>query len=138
MHELAICQQLMAQVEQVALENEATSVDRILLCVGALSGVEPPLLQRAFEISRMGTIAETAELDIQAGPIIVECSECGASSEVKINRLLCGSCGNWRVRVSSGEELLLLNLEICKDPSEREIQNQVSPAILTRPGEQRP
>ncbi len=112
MHELSICQGLMTKVEQVALENGATLVEKIYLSVGPLSGVEPPLLERAFEIARLGTIAESAQLDIQTGPIIVACSECGASSEVRLYHLVCGSCGNWRVRVTRGEELLLLRLEL--------------------------
>ncbi len=116
MHELAVCQGLLAQVEQVALENEAASVERIFLSVGALSGVEPHLLERAFEIARMGTVAESAVLDIETGPIIVDCSECGASTEARVNRLLCGSCQNWRVKVTAGDELLLLRLEFCRNP----------------------
>ena len=116
MHELSICQGLMTKVEQVAVENGATSVETIFLSVGPLSGVEPLLLKRAFEIARLGTIAESAELDIHTGPIIVECSECGASSEVRLYHLVCGSCGNWRVRVTQGEELLLLSLELSGIP----------------------
>jgi hydrogenase nickel incorporation protein HypA/HybF len=116
MHELSICQGLMTKVEQVARENGATSVETIFLSVGPLSGVEPPLLKRAFEIARLGTIAESAELEIQTGPIMVECNECGASSEVRLYHLVCGSCGNWRVRVTQGEELLLLSLELSGIP----------------------
>ncbi len=120
MHELSICLGLMTKVEQVALENGATSVETIFLSVGPLSGVEPPLLKRAFEIARLGTIAESAELEIQTGPIIVECRECGASSEVRLYHLVCGSCGNWRVRVTQGEELLLLSLELSGIPDNPE------------------
>ena len=120
MHELSICQGLMTKVEQVALENEATSVETIFLSVGPLSGIEPPLLKQAFEISRLGTIAESAELEIQTGPIIVECSKCGASSEVRLYHLVCGSCGNWRVRVTQGEDLLLLSLELSGIPDDSE------------------
>jgi hydrogenase nickel incorporation protein HypA/HybF len=104
----------------VALENRAASVEVIFLSVGPLSGIEPSLLKRAFEIARMGTIAEAAELDIQSVPIIVECSECGASSEVRLYHLVCGSCGNWRVRVTQGEELLLLSLELSGIPDDPE------------------
>ncbi len=118
MHELSICQGLMTKVEQVALENGAASVNTIFLSVGPLSGVEPILLKRAFEISRLGTIAESAQLDIQTGPVIVECSKCGASSEVRLYHLVCGSCGNWRVRVTQGEELLLLSLELSGIPDD--------------------
>ena len=120
MHELSICQELMTRVEQVALENRATSVDTIFLSVGPLSGVEAPLLKRAFQIARLGTVAESAELNIQTGSIIVKCSECGASSEVRPNQLLCGSCRNWRVQVMQGEELLLLRLELSGIPDDLE------------------
>jgi hydrogenase nickel incorporation protein HypA/HybF len=116
MHELAVCQGLMTQVEQLALENRAASVEKIFISVGALSGVELPLLERAFEIARMGTVAELAELNIETGPIIVECCECGASTEARVNRLLCGSCQNWRVKVTAGDELLLLRFEFCRSP----------------------
>ncbi|MDH4003053.1 MAG: hydrogenase maturation nickel metallochaperone HypA [Xanthomonadales bacterium] len=112
MHELSVCQGLMRQVEQVAANNNAKSVKRILLRVGGLSGVEPSLLQSAFEIARAGTIAEHAELEIEDGPIVVKCQECGASSAAKLNRLLCQYCGEWRVNVVEGEELLLLSMDI--------------------------
>ena len=48
MHELSVCQGLMRQVENVAQQNGAESVDRILLRVGQLSGVEASLLKHAF------------------------------------------------------------------------------------------
>ena len=112
MHELSICQGLLRQVEKIAAENSARSVELIRLRVGGLSGVEPPLLKRAFEIARAGTIASEAELEIEEGPVVVKCQDCGASSAVAVNRLLCQYCGDWRVNVTEGEELLLLSLEI--------------------------
>jgi hydrogenase nickel incorporation protein HypA/HybF len=112
MHELAVCQGLIRQVEKIALDEGASAVDIIVLSVGLLSGVEPPLLDRAFDIARMGSVAENAELEIQTGPIVVECRLCGGSGEARANRLLCPACGYWRVRVTTGEELLLLRLEL--------------------------
>ena len=112
MHELSICQGLMTQVRKVAAENDAKSVTLIRLLVGGLSGVEPPLLARAFEIARAGTVAENAELEIEEGPVVVKCKECGASSAVPVNRLICQYCGEWRVSVTEGEEPLLLRVEI--------------------------
>jgi len=81
MHELAICQGLINQAERIAREEGAGQVDNIVLSIGPLSGVEPPLLDRAFEIARMGTMAENAELEIQTGPIVVKCRTCGSSGE---------------------------------------------------------
>jgi hydrogenase nickel incorporation protein HypA/HybF len=114
MHELSICQGLLRQVDRIARENEASAVTRILLKVGGLSGVEPPLLARAFEIARAGTLAETADLDIEEGPVIIQCQECGGRGVVPVNRLVCTYCGDWRVNVTEGEELLLLSVELEK------------------------
>ncbi len=112
MHELSVCQGLMRQVAQIAADNDASAVERIVLQIGELSGVEPPLLQRAFEVARAGTVAEDAELEIRSGPVVVQCLECGGRSAVPRNRLLCTYCGEWRVRVVEGEELLLLSVEM--------------------------
>jgi hydrogenase nickel incorporation protein HypA/HybF len=112
MHELSICQSLIRQVQQVAADNNTQSVTLIRIRVGGLSGVEPPLLERAFEIARAGTVAAEAELEIEDGPVVVKCKDCGASSAAAINRLLCQYCGDWRVTVTEGEELLLLSVEI--------------------------
>ena len=112
MHELSVCQGLMRQVERIAAQNDAQAVGRILLKVGALSGVEPDLLKHAFTIAREGTVASNAELELQEGPIRVRCRACGGEGEVTVNRLLCPDCGGWQVDVTEGEELLLLSLDI--------------------------
>ena len=114
MHELSVCQGLLREVARVAAEHDALAVDRIVLQVGGLSGVEPPLLERAFEVARAGTLAAAAELEIRPGPVVVLCRECGARGEVPVNRLLCPGCGDWRVQVVEGEELLLLKIDIEK------------------------
>jgi hydrogenase nickel incorporation protein HypA/HybF len=111
-HELSICQGLMRQVQKLAVENGAKAVEKIRLRVGGLSGVEPPLLERAFEIARAGTLAADAELEIEDGPIVVTCQDCGGRSVVPVNRLVCPYCGEWRVNVIEGEELMLLSLEM--------------------------
>ena len=112
MHELAVCQGLMSQVEQIARREDAESVTRILLSVGPLSGVEPQLLADAFPIAAAGTVAENARLDIETQPIRVKCDTCGAETDARANRLLCGNCGDFRTRLVSGDEMLLMSLEL--------------------------
>jgi len=112
MHEMSICQALMDQVERIAKEQGASRVDSIVLSVGPLSGVEPVLLSRAYEVARLQTVAENAPLEIETGAIVVECRSCGASGEAQVNRLVCPSCGNWQVNLVKGDELLLLRLEV--------------------------
>jgi len=112
MHELSICQSLLDQVEGIARQQGATRVERILLQVGPLSGLEPALLQRAWPLVATGTCAEAAELVIEAAAIRVHCLDCDAESAATANRLLCGACGGYHTRLVSGDELLLARLEL--------------------------
>jgi hydrogenase nickel incorporation protein HypA/HybF len=111
MHELAVCQALLTQVQRVAREARAGAVRRIVLQVGPLSGVEPQLLRRAFDVARLGGIAAEAELSIEPAPVRVRCLECGVESDATANRLLCARCGTWRTHLLSGEELVLQRVE---------------------------
>jgi hydrogenase nickel incorporation protein HypA/HybF len=83
-----------------------------VLQLGPLSGVEVPLLEHAWPLAAAGTLAAAAELVIETTPVTIKCTECGALSEVVPNRLLCASCGDFRTRLVSGDEMLLANLEL--------------------------
>ena len=112
MHELAVCQGLMSQVEQIARREQAERITRILLSIGPLSGVEATLLKDAFPIAAAGTVAEAAILDIQEQAVQVKCLRCGAESEATANRLLCAACGDYRTQLISGDELMLMSVEL--------------------------
>jgi len=114
MHELAICQALMSQVEAIARDNDATRVTAITLGLGPLSGVEEQLLKNAYPVASSGTVADSAELLIRSTPVRIQCPECGKESEVQPNRLVCGHCENWRTELISGDELLLIRVEMEK------------------------
>ncbi|MDE1934135.1 hydrogenase maturation nickel metallochaperone HypA [Bradyrhizobium sp.] len=118
MHELAVCQSLLSEVERVASAHGATAVSRIGIAVGPLSGIEAPLLDRAFDIARIGTLAGEAELEIEEIPITVWCAACAAETRpTAANVLLCGRCGTWQVDIRSGNELILKQVELIQ-PSE--------------------
>ncbi|MGB5211338.1 MAG: hydrogenase maturation nickel metallochaperone HypA [Gammaproteobacteria bacterium] len=132
MHELSVCLALMKQVERVAGDHGARKVERIILRVGPLSGVEPALLRNAFPLAATGTVAEGARLDIETGPVRVRCTVCDQESEVRPNRLLCAHCGDFRTRVISGEEMLLQSIELDLPPeraslTERESSGEAAP-----------
>lgn len=113
MHELAVAQGLVMEAERVAAAHRAARVERIVVRVGALSGVEPELLERAFHIARAGTCARQATLEFEDGAVEITCRSCGSHSVgVAPNRLICGTCGGWQVDVTAGEDLLLVRLEL--------------------------
>ena len=84
MHELSICQALIAQVEDLALEQDAERVLALTVGVGALSGVEARLLKQAYPIAAAGTLAEDSELTIDERPVCVHCEKCNKDSEAAI------------------------------------------------------
>ena len=115
MHELAVCQGMLAQVARIASEHRAHAVTQIHLRIGPLSGVEPELLVQAFPIASAGTLAEGAALVVESLPIRIRCEACGRGSEAAAsNDLRCRHCGHWRTRLLSGDELLLGEVELEK------------------------
>lgn len=115
MHELSICQAMLDQVEQIARDRSAVGVERIVMKIGPLSGVEAELLKRAFEVASAGTLAEGAKLEIEISPILVSCGQCGAQTAARPSRLLCGRCGDWHTRLISGDEMQLARVELSLD-----------------------
>ena len=116
MHELSLCDDLLGQVVAIVAQNNALSVESITVQIGALSGVEPLLLESAFALIKAGTVAEHAELILQTSPVIVLCQLCRTQSEVAANRLLCNACQSHETTLVSGDELILASVALnCAD-----------------------
>ena len=104
----------MSQVETLVRDNQATRVASITLGLGPLSGVDERLLKHAYPVASAGTVAEVAELIIRSTPIRVRCTVCDKESAAKPNQLVCGHCNDWRTELLSGDELLLIQVEMDK------------------------
>jgi len=112
MHELSVCRGLLKQVSQIAAGHNASAVKKIYLQIGPLAGVESTLLQTAFPVASIGTLAEQAEMFIKTMPVRVRCKRCHAESEVQLNNLTCAACGDWKTELLSGDELLIERIEM--------------------------
>lgn len=112
MHELSVCLSLLQQLEKIASDRKAVAVEKIFLEVGPLSGIEPALLKNAYPLAAAGTLAADAELIIETSDVVVSCTQCGAESPAKANRLLCSTCGDFRTQVVSGDEMILQRMEM--------------------------
>jgi len=111
-HELSLCDDLLSQVVAIATQHQAESVESITVNLGKLSGIEPSLLDTAFNLLKAGTVAEHAELIIQQSPVIVSCTQCNTQAEVAANRLLCPTCGNTDTVLISGDEMILASVAL--------------------------
>jgi hydrogenase nickel incorporation protein HypA/HybF len=115
-HELSICQALLAQVAKIATDRDSSEVVHIIVEIGPLAGVEPMLLERAFAFAREGSCAANAVLSIETTAVIINCLSCGAQSRTAPNRLLCSLCGGYRTRIVAGDELRLRRVELRAPP----------------------
>ena len=114
MHELSICRALIDQVKNIALEHNAQSVTSIVIGIGPLSGVEAHLLKNAYPVASAGSVAEHAELIIEQRPIRIKCNQCGSESDALANKMVCNHCGDWQTTLISGDELILISVELEK------------------------
>jgi len=112
MHEYSIVQALLNQIEDVAKENEATKVTKIVTKIGVMSGVEPHLLEIAFNTFKEDSIAKDAEFVMNIQPLTIRCNSCNTTTELKEAYYCCPECESLEVEVIDGEEMFLMSLEM--------------------------
>ncbi len=110
MHEYSLMLALLERVEEEAKARQAIAVHRVRIRIGELSGVEPDLIESAFEIVRGGTICESAALEIDRVAARWECAACGRPV-ARGERLQCDACAS-PARLVSGGEILLGQIEL--------------------------
>jgi hydrogenase nickel incorporation protein HypA/HybF len=111
MHELAIAESLMAIVAEEGRRHDLQKVTIIRLQVGAMAGVIPEALTFSFQMVSQNTIASGAVLEIETVPVVAECTECGQRFQVVDQVFVCARCGKSEIKLVSGRELSLVNLE---------------------------
>lgn len=99
-------------VRREAQAQHAQRVERIVLRVGAISGVEPESLRFAFDALARDTIAAGARLDIENVPARVHCRSCAEDFVAARGFIFrCPRCGDFSGEVRAGRELELSRIE---------------------------
>jgi len=111
MHEFSIVSSLLDLCEKNAEENEAKKVTKVEVKIGKLSGVEPHLLQTAFDTFKEKTICHNAEFILHLQDLVVRCNDCGEESTLGKNTFACPHCEG-AVEVLDGEDMYLMRLEM--------------------------
>ncbi len=112
MHELALARSLAELVENEARQAGAARVMRVRLALGALAHVGPEAMRFCFEAAVRGTRAEGAGFDIVMIPGAGRCESCGQTVPLPERLAPCPECGGARVRMTAGDELRLIEMEV--------------------------
>ena len=112
MHELSLADAMVHEVEAIIKKEGAEKVYSITVEMGKLSGVEKDPFEFAFPIVAEGTKLEGAKLIIEETPVVIECEDCHAKTELDIPFAKCSSCDSRNVKYISGKEFLIKSLEI--------------------------
>lgn len=113
MHELSLCE---AIADSVARHAAGRPVRRASVRIGYLRQVVPESMSFCWEVLTDGTDLAGCELDIEHVPAVVACAACGEVTALDLPVLLCGSCGSTEVVLQTGEELLLVSIDLTGVP----------------------
>lgn len=112
MHEYSIVSALIEQCEQHARANQANKITRVEIKLGVMSGVEPSLLQTAFDTFKLDGICRDAVFNMQIQPLVILCTDCQSESVLSERTVVCPLCQSYRTHVLDGEDMLLMQLEM--------------------------
>jgi hydrogenase nickel incorporation protein HypA/HybF len=109
MHELSLCDAIVGTAEKHA---EGRPVKQVTVRIGHLRQVVPDALQFGWEVVTDSTSLKGTELVIEQIPAVVECKICAQQTTLDMPILCCGSCGSFEVLLLSGEEFLVVSMEL--------------------------
>ena len=112
MHEYSIVQSLLNSCEEHTKENGSSKVLKVVVKIGVMSGVEPDLLQSAFDTFKESTICENAEFVLNVQNIVVKCRECNKETVLKKLEYSCPICKSVELDILDGEDMYLMQLEL--------------------------
>ncbi len=118
MHELSMAQDILEIVNQYVPPEQMSAVRSVRLRLGRLSGIVADSLEFCFSAIVADTPLEQANLDIERVPTRADCPDCGKSFLIDDPVFLCPHCGGAGIRLVSGTELQVVEIELADQESE--------------------
>ncbi len=112
MHEESLMRSLLRQVDAIAQQHSAVLVEEIEVEIGPLSGVEPLLIEEAFERLKDSISWPGLRLCVQQVSLDVLCADCHQESQLRGFRFVCHRCGSTFVQIIRGDAFRLLNVKL--------------------------
>ena len=113
MHEMSYIAKMVNLAEEIARENGAKEIKKIVVEIGKTSGVMPYYMHKYFPEASKGSLLEDAELEGIEVDVKALCEECGKEYYPnRENRYLCPHCGGRKAHIIKGKGVVLRNIVI--------------------------
>ncbi|NHJ83884.1 MAG: hydrogenase maturation nickel metallochaperone HypA [Asgard group archaeon] len=124
MHEFSTAVGIVDTVTTVAIQHKAKKIKKVELVVGEFSMLNHDQLKFSFEIASEGTLAEGAELIIEAQRGEIECQDCKYKGVIEkqqdvdhfivdlVNIFECPKCKSNNTKISGGRDIYVKNIEV--------------------------
>ena len=110
MHEISLLENVREILEQEAVKQGFSKVNKVTLEIGALSCIEPDALRFGFDVVMQDSIASAAELSIEILTAIGQCQHCHQQMQMQSLQQLCQFCGKYGVSLLQGNSMKIKDL----------------------------
>ncbi len=113
MHELGIVFHIVKTVEQIAEENQAFKVGKVVLQIGEVSTVIPSYLEDCWnwKCSKSPRM-EGCRLEIETIPAVTFCEDCKETYGTVAHGKICPRCGSGHTYLLQGNEHEIKEIEV--------------------------
>lgn len=111
MHELGLMDAVIRTVGRIIKEENLTTVRKIVLEIGELSGVVPHFITDCYKAVVADTEYENTELVLEIVPGIARCNDCQISFRIDIEELCCPTCRGKNLTPIEGKDLTIKEIE---------------------------
>ena len=113
MHELGIVFHIADSVKEIAIENKAERVSKVVLQVGEVSTIIPYYLKDCWNWKcTKEPILNGCELVIETIPAITYCEDCEKTYETVKYAKICPHCGSEHTYLIQGNEHAIKEIEV--------------------------
>ena len=110
MHELHLAEDILRLVKEKAQATGKQKIATVKVAIGQARTSHQAELKELFAMIAKGTVAEGAKLEIAIIPLKSICANCQSEFNPQVMRLDCAKCGSSNIKVTSGQELQILEL----------------------------
>jgi len=109
MHEYSIVQSMLDLCEK---HSQGKQVDKVVVKIGKMSGIEPHFLKESFDVFKEETICQDATIVMNLIDITIRCKDCKKKATVDSFNFFCPHCKGGNTKVLTGQEMHIDYIEL--------------------------